>query len=101
MKLSDDEIVHRNREFIDVWGHEWLDSKETHAAALKQTQPLRPLFQMKGFFMIDDKEAKIQRWQRYIEECRKEAKLLSPDGQREMQTVIASYERLIAREREF
>jgi hypothetical protein len=46
--------------------------------------------------MSDDNEAKIQRWRRYIEECRKEAKLLSPDGQREMQGVITSYERLIA-----
>ena len=50
--------------------------------------------------MSDDNEAKIQRWQRYIEECRKEAKLLSPGGQREMQTVIASYERLIERARD-
>jgi hypothetical protein len=46
--------------------------------------------------MSNDNETKIQRWRRYIEECRKEAKLLSPDGQREMQVVIASYERLIA-----
>jgi hypothetical protein len=46
--------------------------------------------------MSDNSEIKIQRWQRYIEECRREAKLLSPDGQRTMQTVIDSYERLIA-----
>jgi hypothetical protein len=44
----------------------------------------------------ESSEAKILRWQRYIEECRSEAKLLSPDGQRAMQTVIDSYERLIA-----
>jgi hypothetical protein len=41
-------------------------------------------------------KAKILRWQQYIEECRKEASFLSPEGKREMQTVIASYERLIA-----
>jgi hypothetical protein len=46
--------------------------------------------------MSDSTEAKIQRWERYIEECRREAKLLSPEGQRTMQTVIDSYERLIA-----
>jgi hypothetical protein len=45
---------------------------------------------------MSDSEAKIQRWERYIEECRREAKLLSPEGQRTMQTVIDSYERLIA-----
>jgi hypothetical protein len=46
--------------------------------------------------MSDSTEAKIQRWQRYIDEARREAKLLSPDGQQTMQTVIDSYERLIA-----
>jgi hypothetical protein len=46
--------------------------------------------------MSDSNEAKIQRWERYIEECRREAKLLSPEGQRTMQTVIDSYEELIA-----
>ena len=46
--------------------------------------------------MSNNSEVKIQRWQKYIEECRQEAKLLSPEGHREMQTVIASYERLIA-----
>jgi hypothetical protein len=46
--------------------------------------------------MSDSTEAKIQRWERYVEECRREAKLLSPEGQRTMQTVIDSYERLIA-----
>jgi hypothetical protein len=44
---------------------------------------------------MSDGEIKIQRWERYIEECRREAKLLSPEGQRTMQTVIDSYERLI------
>ena len=50
--------------------------------------------------MSDDSEAKIQRWERYIEECRREAKLLSPEGKQTMQTVIDSYERLIAMARE-
>ena len=44
---------------------------------------------------MSDSKVKIQRWERYIEECRLEAKLLSPEGQRTMQTVIDSYERLI------
>ena len=43
-------------------------------------------------------KAKILRWQQYIEECRKEASFLSPEGKHEMQKVIASYERLIAME---
>jgi hypothetical protein len=46
--------------------------------------------------MSDNNEAKIQRWERYIEECRREAKLLSPEGKITMQSVIDSYERLIA-----
>ena len=46
--------------------------------------------------MSNNSEVKIRRWQKYIEECRQEARLLSPEGQREMQTVIASYETLIA-----
>ena len=46
--------------------------------------------------MSDNSEAKILRWERYIEECRREAKLLSPEGQIAMQAVIDSYERLIA-----
>ena len=50
--------------------------------------------------MNTDSEAKIRRWQQYIEESRKKAKLLSPEGQRELQTVIASYEKLIAMARE-
>jgi len=49
--------------------------------------------------MSDSSEVKIQRWERYIEECRREAKLLSPEGQIAMQAVIDSYERLIAIER--
>jgi hypothetical protein len=48
-----------------------------------------------GSSAISDGEIKIQRWERYIEECRREAKLLSPEGQRTMQPVIDSYERLI------
>jgi hypothetical protein len=43
--------------------------------------------------MSDNNEAKIQRRERYIEEARREAKLLSPEGQQTMQTVIDSYER--------
>jgi len=50
--------------------------------------------------MRADTEAKIRRWEQYIEETRKEAKLLSSEGQRELQTVIASYEKLIAMARE-
>ena len=38
--------------------------------------------------MSDNSEAKIKRWEGYIEECRREAKLLSAEGQRTMQTVI-------------
>jgi hypothetical protein len=49
--------------------------------------------------MSDNSEAKIQRRERYIEECRREAKLLSPAGQKAMQAIIDSYERLIAIER--
>ena len=50
--------------------------------------------------MSADNEAKIRRWEQYIEETRKEAKRLSPDGQRELQAVILSYERLIATTRQ-
>jgi hypothetical protein len=46
--------------------------------------------------MSADNEAKIRRWEQYIEETRKEARLLSPEGQRELETVIHSYEKLIA-----
>jgi hypothetical protein len=46
--------------------------------------------------MSDSNHVKIERWRRYIDECRNEAKLLSPAGQRTMQTVIDGYERLIA-----
>jgi hypothetical protein len=49
--------------------------------------------------MSDSTEGKIRRWERYIEECRREARLLSPEGQIAMQTVIESYETLIAIER--
>ena len=46
--------------------------------------------------MSDSNQVKIERWRRYIDECRNEAKLLSPEGQRTMQTVIDGYEKLIA-----
>jgi hypothetical protein len=49
--------------------------------------------------MSDSSEAKIQRWERYIDESRRELKLLSPEGQKAMQKVIDSYENLIATER--
>jgi hypothetical protein len=50
--------------------------------------------------MSTDNEAKIRRWEQYIEESRKEAKFLSPEGQQELQTVIQSYEKLIAMARD-
>jgi hypothetical protein len=43
----------------------------------------------------DNSKIKIQRWERYIEECRREATLLSPEGKKTMQTVIDSYQALI------
>jgi hypothetical protein len=46
--------------------------------------------------MNAESEAKIRRWRQYIEDCRKESQLLSPEGKLEMQSVIGSYERLIA-----
>jgi hypothetical protein len=49
--------------------------------------------------MSDNTEAKIERRERYIEECRRELRLLSPEGQIAMQSVIDSYEKLIATER--
>jgi hypothetical protein len=49
--------------------------------------------------MSENSEAKIQRWERYIDECRRELKLLGPEGQIAMQKVIDSYENLIATER--
>jgi hypothetical protein len=45
---------------------------------------------------MSESEIKIRRWESYIEECRREARFLSPEGQRTMQTVIDSYESLIA-----
>jgi hypothetical protein len=50
--------------------------------------------------MSDEDEAKIRRWRQYIEESRKEMKLLSPEGQQAMQAVIDSYEKLIAKVRD-
>jgi hypothetical protein len=49
--------------------------------------------------MSDNSEFKIQRWQCYIDESRRELKLLSPEGQIAMRKVIESYESLIAMER--
>ncbi len=49
--------------------------------------------------MSDSSETKIRRWERYIDESRRELKLLSPEGQKTMQKVIGSYESLIATER--
>jgi hypothetical protein len=45
--------------------------------------------------MSDISGEKIRRWRLRIEECRIEAEALGPEGQRTMQTVIDSYERLI------
>jgi hypothetical protein len=50
--------------------------------------------------MSTDNQAKIRRWEQYIEESRKEAKLLSPEGQQALQTIIQSYEKLIATARD-
>lgn len=49
--------------------------------------------------MNDTSELKIRRWERYIDESRRELKLLSPEGKMAMQKVIESYESLIAMER--
>jgi hypothetical protein len=49
--------------------------------------------------MSDNNETKIRRWERYIDECRRELKLLGSEGQIAMQKVIDSYESLIAMER--
>ena len=45
---------------------------------------------------MGDSEERIRRWRLRIEECRLEAEALGPEGQRTMQSVIESYERLIA-----
>jgi hypothetical protein len=41
-------------------------------------------------------DEKIRRWRLRIEECRIEAESFGPEGQHTMQTVIDSYERMIA-----
>jgi hypothetical protein len=46
--------------------------------------------------MSDISDENVRRWRLRIEECRIEAESLGPEGQRTMQTVIESYERLIA-----
>jgi hypothetical protein len=46
--------------------------------------------------MSRERETKIQRWRKYIEECREEVRFLSEEGQRETQATIANYEKLIA-----
>ena len=45
---------------------------------------------------MSDSEAKIDRWRRCISDCRSEASAMSPEGRQAMQSVIDSYERLIA-----
>jgi hypothetical protein len=45
--------------------------------------------------MSDIGDEKIRRWRMRIEECRREAESLGPDGRRAIQAVIKSYERLI------
>jgi len=49
--------------------------------------------------MSDNSEAKIRRWERYIDESRRELEFLSPEGKIAMQKVIDSYESLITMER--
>jgi hypothetical protein len=46
--------------------------------------------------MSDNSEERIRRWRVRIEECRLESESLGPEGRQTMQTVIESYERLIA-----
>jgi hypothetical protein len=46
--------------------------------------------------MSDISDEKIRRWRLRIEECRIEAESLGLKGRQTMQTVIESYERLIA-----
>ena len=46
--------------------------------------------------MSDISEEKIRRWRLRIEECRIEAEMLGLEGRQTMQSVIDSYERLIA-----
>ena len=46
--------------------------------------------------MSDSGEERIRRWRLRIEECRREGESLGPEGRQTMQTVIDSYERLIA-----
>jgi hypothetical protein len=51
---------------------------------------------MKRLIAMSDSEEKIRRWRLRIEECRLEAESLGLDGRITMQSVIESYERLIA-----
>jgi hypothetical protein len=46
--------------------------------------------------MSDTSEDRIRRWRLRIEECRIEAEMLGLEGRQTMQSVIDSYERLIA-----
>ena len=46
--------------------------------------------------MSDISDEKVRRWRLRIEECRLKAESLGPDGRRMMQSVVESYERLIA-----
>jgi hypothetical protein len=46
--------------------------------------------------MSDISDEKVRRWRLRIEECRLEAESLDPAGRHTMQSVIESYERLIA-----
>ena len=46
--------------------------------------------------MSDTSDAKIQCWRQRIDECRAEARCLSPEGQTALQSIIDSYDRLIA-----
>ena len=46
--------------------------------------------------MTDSSEAKIERWRQLIAECQEQAASMSPDGRHALQTIIASYDYLIA-----
>jgi hypothetical protein len=46
--------------------------------------------------MTDSSDAKIDRWRQLIAECREQAVSMSPEGRHALQTIIASYDHLIA-----
>jgi hypothetical protein len=46
--------------------------------------------------MTDSTAAKILRWRQLIAECREQAASMSPEGRHALQTIITSYDQLIA-----